>query len=290
MPYDPNFISGFTVPLPVLGSRVQSVAFNGRLPIDHTRFSIFFNQERGLLIAGAHNIDGAAMIPEGRIERHGFRLDPEVPSNLQVDNQRGYLHNRWDRGHMVRRRSLHWGNEDAAREADRQSSFWTNIAPQHEVLHDTAWGDIEDWMLAVSDDVDRRACVFTGPVLTLDDPEHANQPGEVPVRIPAGYWKIFSVKHHGTLRAAAFLVWQRDFDKAEPEDFDPVLEQVRLTTIEHLTGLSFAGLREADPLHFGTGIDLRAASRRVSATASAHGGRPRPPQGAVIVDQSDIVL
>ena len=207
------------------------------------------------------------------IDRHSFVLDPDVPASLQVDNDRGYHRNPWDRGHMVRRRSLHWGDVAEATLADRESSFWTNIAPQHETLHDTAWGDIEDFMFALSDDSDQRACVFQAPVLTPYDIVHRNKPAEEPILIPAGFWKIMAIKHEGVLRAAAFLVWQRDFDKPVPATFDPVLEQVRVTTIEFLTGLSFPQIiRDADPLHYFVTPSERAV---VAATRLIVAG-PRP--------------
>ena len=117
-------------------------------------------------------------------------------------------------------------------------------------------------MFDVSDDEDRRACIFTGPVFSPDDPEHLNEQGEKPIRIPAGFWKLFAIKHKAKLRAAAFLVWQRDFDRSEPVSFDPILEQVRITTLEYLTGLTFPVLREADPLRFKAflGVASRAAA------------------------------
>ena len=269
MPYDPNFIPGQEVSLPTLTNSVQSVAFNGGIPVSHTRFSIVFNQQRGFAIYTAHNIDGATIIPEGEIPRNDrFRLDPDIPRHLQVDNDRGYLKNPWDRGHLVRRRSLHWDDIAQAQEADSQSFFWTNIAPQHENLHDTAWGSIEDWIFDVSDDADRKSCVFTGPVFTATDPEHVNQVGEIPIRIPSGFWKIIALKNHNELVAAAFLVWQRDFDRPEPVEFDPILEQVRVTTLEFLTGLSFVGLRDADPLRFGAQLDRIGARRRIRAASA----------------------
>jgi endonuclease G, mitochondrial len=46
------------------------------------------------------------------------------------------------------------------------------------------------------------------------------------------------------------LSWQRDYDSEKPLPFAPVLEQVRLTTIEVLTGLTFPALRAFDPLLF----------------------------------------
>ena len=96
----------------------------------------------------------------------------------------------------------------------------------------------------------QRACVFTGPVFTEDDPEHKNGPNEQPINIPAGFWKVISVELGGAMRSAGFLVWQRDYDSEVPLPFAPVLEQVRLTTIEVLTGLTFPALRRFDPLLF----------------------------------------
>lgn len=279
MAYDPDFIAGSHLPLPVLGSQLANSAFNGGAPVDHTRFSLVFSETRGFAIYTAHNIDGATLIPEGDIPRvNNFRLDPSVPRGFQVDNDRGYSNNPWDRGHLVRRRSLHWGERVEAEIADSESFFWTNITPQHEHLHDTAWGSIEDWMLTLADEARRRAVVMTGPVLTPDDPVIVNHPGEVPVQIPAGFWKIIAVVSDDDLRAAGFLVWQRDFDDADPVTFDPVLEQVRITTIEYLTGLSFGNLRELDPLRFGEPARTRATTRAVT---------PRP---FAIDSRDDIVL
>lgn len=252
MAYDPNFIPGFSINLPELGVRTLPSVLNGGTPIAHTRFSIVFNQLRGFALYTAHNIDGATLIAEGEIDRRDrFRNDPSIARDLQVDNHRGYSNNPWDRGHLVRRRSMHWGERNIAELTDQESYFWTNIAPQHTKLHHSAWGRIEDWMLDVTEDQDKQACIFTGPIFTPEDPEIVNKPGETAVRIPAGFWKIFVIKHQANLRAATFLVWQRDFDRPEPLNFDPVLEQVRLTTVEHLTGLSFRELRQADPLRFG---------------------------------------
>jgi len=281
-----------------LGARTQPVVLNNGTPVDHSRFSIVFNEERGFALFTAHNIDGATLIAEGVIDRHdNFRNDPNIDNGLQVDNDRGYRNNPWDRGHLVRRRSMHWGALPDAELTDQESFFWTNIAPQHKKLHSSAWGRIEDWMLAVTDDQDKQACIFTGPVFTEEDPEIINRPGELPIRIPAGFWKVFVIKHLTKLRAASFLVWQRDFDRPEPLSFDPVLEQVRLTTIEHLTGLSFKELRQADPLRFGTSLAVAQAGVAVPGAQPAITPPGKMPTAAVQTNQrkdvarpSDIIL
>ena len=292
MPYSPVFISGCNLPLPSMAPRILAVAFNGGLPIEHPRFSVVFNQERGFAIATAHNIDGETIIPKGKIKRKdSFRFDTKVPNHLQVDNEQGYrgsptpADNPWDRGHLVRRRSLHWGDEAEARIADKDSFFWTNIVPQHEKLHDTAWGDIEDFMLKIADDQDKRACVFQGPVLTPDDPLHTNSPGEAPIQIPAGFWKVFCIKHNNELRAACFLVWQRDFDQLGLS-FDPFLEQVRITTIEYLTGLVFPeAVRQADALRF-----VAAATPAAASALGRSARQPTPRPVGAIINPSDISL
>lgn len=283
MGFDPTFIYGCEVLLPKLAERIRPLTFNDGELIDHTRFSIIFNQERGFAVLTAHNFDGSSLLAAGEIERRDrFRLDPDVPSELQVDNNRGYINNAWDRGHLVRRRALHWGERSVAERADSESFFWTNIVPQHNRLHATAWGRIEDWILSFADDSDKRISVFTGPVFTPEDPHHQNRPDELPIRIPAGFWKILGVKRGGELRAAAFLVWQRDFDRSDPVAFDPILEQVRVTTIEFLTGLSFEALREADPLRFG--IKSQEMEREGIVTASVRS------RTTAITCQEDIMM
>jgi endonuclease G len=273
MGYDENFIGGDPVRLPTLTSRLSGLAFNSGAPVEHERFSLIFHESRRLAICTAHTIDGSTLIPEGRIPRKDrFRFDDQVDREIQVGNERGYVNNAWDRGHLVRRRSLHWGNEEDARRADSESYFWTNIAPQHERLHHTAWGPIEDWMLGRAEGDLQRAAVFTGPVMTPDDPVHQNGPGEEPIQIPAGFWKIVVIPFQGRRTVAAFLVWQRDHDSENPVSFSPFLEQVRLTTIEFLTDLSFTDLRELDPLRFGPATPgITSVRRKVQRPSAVEG-------------------
>jgi endonuclease G len=278
MAYDPDFITGHVVPLPIPNQRVTQSAFGGDY-VHHLRHSILFNQERGFAFVAAHNIDGAA-ISSVQFTTRSFRNDPEIqPTSLQVNNDRGYREsathglgpNPWDRGHLARRKSLSWGSQALASIAERESDLWSNIAPQHENLHDDAWGSIEDWMLERVENDGQRACIFTGPVFTEDDPEHQNGDDEEPIQIPAGFWKVISVESSGAMRSAGFLVWQRDYDSDQPLPFAPVLEQVRLTTIEVLTGLTFPALRGFDPILF----DRQGRSRALIASRARSSLRER---------------
>lgn len=256
MPYNPHFIAGHEIPLPSYGERIRPSVY-GDGYIHHSRHSLLFNENRGLAFISAHNIDGASLSSPQYTSR-SFRLDPLINTDLQIDNDRGYREsndgvfgpNPWDRGHLARRKTISWGSEAEASQAERESDYWSNIAPQHENLHDDAWGKIEDWMLGRVEHGNQLACVFTGPVFTEDDPKHNNGPNEETIQIPAGFWKVISIEMNGAIRSAGFLIWQRDYDHENPLPFAPVLEQVRLTTIEVLTGLTFPSLRLNDPLLF----------------------------------------
>lgn len=317
MPYDPDFITGHTIPLPTPNARVLQSAFNGGF-IHHSRHSLLFNQDRGFAFVSANNVDGAGL-PSSQYTSRSFKRDPQIqPFTLQVDRDRGYREsathgfgpNPWDQGHLARRKSMSWGAEAQARIAERESDMWSNIVPQHENLHDDAWGHIEDWMLERVQGQEERACVFTGPVFTADDPSHTNGPNEAPINIPAGFWKVISVELSGTMRSAGFLVWQRDYDSDQPLPFAPVLEQVRLTTIEVLTGLTFPALRAFDPLLFHIGEPASAMTTSHARAVvrerllSGHGGaedvldefgedvisRATRPGTAAITNVRDIVL
>ena len=191
MPYDAQFIEGEEVPLPIASGRVLDSTFR-RDYIHHSRHSILFNKDRGFAFVSAHNVSGSEILRAQSSDRD-FNYDPQVtPKELQVDNNRGYLTspargfgpNPWDRGHLARRKSLSWGDENEARVAELESDFWTNIAPQHNRLHTTAWGPIEEWVLERVQGSGQRACVFTGPVFTDDDPVHQNGENEVPFKVP----------------------------------------------------------------------------------------------------------
>ena len=193
MPYDEHFIDDEVIPLPTATPGVLQSAFGGEY-IHHSRHSVLFNEARGFAFVAAHNVDGSEISKDQYTDRD-FGHDPKVtPDDLQVDNKRGYLEsasrgfgpNPWDRGHLARRKSLSWGDKRDASRAELESDFWTNIAPQHKRLHETAWGPIEDWVLDRVQGSGQRACVFTGPVFTAADPVHTNGDGQQPIQIPAG--------------------------------------------------------------------------------------------------------
>lgn len=276
--YDPDFISAAHIPLPELLPGAVEQAYQAGLPVEHTHHSVVFNQLRGLAVYSAHNVLGDQLV--SGIDRRSFTLDPLVPKALQIDNNRGYKgiptqhDNPWDAGHLARRLGVHWPDEATAKQAERETAHWTNIAPQHHRLNQGPWLDVEDWLLELADENDKRMSVFTGPIFTPTDLDWTNDTAELPIKIPSGYWKVAVLCHNSELCAAAFLIWQMDVHPSpsdfDPESFDPILEQVRVLTIEHLAGISFGNtIRAADPLHFGRSASAPVPARMGEITEKA---------------------
>ena len=88
------------------------------------------------------NIDGSA--PFFRFKRPGWKTDPRVPKDAQVDGAEFYVPTVFDRGHMVRRLDPVWGIENTALLANADTHHYTNSCPQVHSFNDATWGDLED--------------------------------------------------------------------------------------------------------------------------------------------------
>jgi endonuclease G len=244
--YDAAFLSQ-PVPLPRLGAAAESdaVEFEGQELIPYTHFSVCLSRSRRLARYVAWNIDGAHIVRTGRDD---FQLDPRLPAGAQLGEEI-YADNKLDRGHIARRADLVWGSIPEARQANRDSSFFTNIAPQHERFNQSGrkglWGRLENLILEQVDVEDVRMSVFGGPLFADDDIVHRG------ARIPREFWKLVAyVGEDGTLRTAAFVLSQANLmSDLEAIDLDPFrLFQVRIGDLEARTDLGFGSLAAADVL------------------------------------------
>ncbi|HMG48910.1 MAG TPA: DNA/RNA non-specific endonuclease [Allosphingosinicella sp.] len=244
--YDPAFLSQ-PVPLPKLGAAAEGDAFTfeGRKLIPYTHFSVCLSKSRRMARYVAWNIDGARVVRTGRDD---FQLDPRIPASRQLGEDL-YAGNKLDRGHIARRADLVWGSIEEARQANSDSSFFTNIAPQHERFNQSGrkglWGQLENLILEQVDVEDVRMSVFGGPLFADDDIAFRG------VRIPREFWKLVAyVGEDAALKTAAFVLSQASLlSDLEAIDLDPFkLFQVRIADLEARAGLSFGRLDEADAL------------------------------------------
>lgn len=245
--YDPAFL-GSEISAPVPGPAVVAdvtPTVDGGTVVHHTHFSLQMSGSRRLALWVGWNIDGSTL---QTLSRRGldFVADPQVPGAAQVGDAL-YRGNRLDRGHVARRADLLWGSRSVAEQANRDSFFFTNIAPQlddfNQSAQDGVWGRLEDAVFADVDVEDLRVSVFGGPVFAGDDRIYRG------VRLPREYWKVIAFREAGVLRARAFLLTQ-GLDHLEALELDEFrVFQVGVPDVEARTGLLFPDvLRAADHL------------------------------------------
>ncbi len=240
--YQPDFLGAdATVPLPNLNSN-QGDAGD---PLHYTHFSLAMHNKRKLALYTACNIDGTQL---RRIPRSGrWRLDGRIEISDQHGNEL-YRHNDYDRGHLVRRLSPVWGDFDEAKQANDDTFFYTNAAPQHKRLNQKFWLGLEDHILDKADAHDMRVSVFTGCVFDAGDPKHRG------VQIPRQFWKIVAFNDRDTnrLRASGYLMDQSHLIADMPEEFSfgaYKTYQVSIGKIQSLTNLDLQTLIDADVLN-----------------------------------------
>ncbi|MGY1666419.1 DNA/RNA non-specific endonuclease [Geodermatophilus sp. SYSU D00696] len=241
--YDAAFL-GVDLPAPVPGPAVLpdvAPTVDGTGVVAHEHFSLQVSAPRRLALWVGWNIDGGSL---KALSRRGleFVRDPQVAGDLQVGDEL-YAGNRLDRGHIARRADLVWGSLPVARRANRDSFYFTNIAPQmddfNQSTRDGVWGRLEDAVLADADVEDLRVSVFGGPVFADDDRVYRG------VRLPREYWKVIAYREAGVLRAPAFLLTQ-SLDPLQFIDLDEFrVFQVTVAEVEQRTGLVFPDLLDA---------------------------------------------
>lgn len=243
--YNPLFLKA-PLPLPVLSAaaRKDAFLFGGQPLIPYTHFSVCLSKSRRMARYVAWNIDGTRIVRTGRDD---FQLDPRIPAARQIGNE-AYANNKLDRGHIARRADLVWGEVQEAKQANADSSFYTNIAPQHERYNQSSrkglWGNLENLILEQVDVQDIRMSVFAGPLFADDDLLYRG------IRLPREYWKLAAYVVDGNLRLAAFILSQEPLlSDLEAIDLDPFkLYQVRVADLGPRAGVDFGAQDGVDVL------------------------------------------
>ena len=180
-----------------------------------------------------------------------YRPDPQLPVNIQPSLKRSYG-GEYSRGHM-----LGSAERNISREANDQTFYASNIAPQIRVGFNAAggaWNNLESL-------VDRQVCsdtlyVVTGCIFApftdsdgaLIEPTQApNQNDGKQIGVPTAYYKALLRTQSGAsgksvrkcraeeLKCAAFIVGHRSAKGRKPS----VSEMLSIEELEHITGERF---------------------------------------------------
>ena len=227
--YDPDFI-GLPVPLPtVTDPSVLARTDDGEHVIPYHHFSLVMHKKRRLALFTASNVDASARRkkPEagkqygrkalGGMGDHDMEMwfvDPRIPETQQLPD-RFFTKDKgaFDKGHLVRREDVAWGDSyQELRFANGDTFHTTNCSPQVAGFNRPGsvdnWGDLEKVVYAQADT--ERLCLFAGPILDGKDRTFigVDDEGKVSVMIPSRFWKLIVARKGGKLQSFAFVLEQ----------------------------------------------------------------------------------
>jgi len=294
--YLPNYLGTgkLSVPLPKIPASLRSkiatlIAKPAQSELKYFNYSVVMNKERKLAFFSCVNIDGGQQQDVGKREGDSWKRDPRIDDSFQIGDEfyrkqstleADRTANPFDRGHLVRRLDATWGGTVAeAKEHGDDSFHFTNCSPQFFSFNQgkQLWAGLEDFTRDVLLKDEEKGIVMNGPVFDGPDADDANlpdpsgSPHKDPtfggVSIPKYFWKILITKGDSGLKAAAFLMSQRnlimDIDRIKEADIlekfseeDVRVFQVSMADLTKLTKLDFGNLADADS-HEATSVGPR---------------------------------
>lgn len=235
--YDPRFLGeDHEVPLPGVTGSAAVLRYN--------HFTVVMNPSRRLAHYSAYNVDGEHLMRIKR-GRDDWAPDPLLPDSLQMELSL-LKHSPYDRGHLMARSTVSWGDPRKASISARQAFYWPNVAPQHESLNRSRWLKLEQWEKAVATK-HRRICGFSGPVFSdSDEPfrgELELEDGVIALdtfRVPGAFWKVVvALSPDDELQLAAHLMEQTEVRRADAPRRKLSEYRVSLEDLERTTQLRF---------------------------------------------------
>lgn len=247
-----GFDAGFlglsqSAPMPKLtaaGKKVAAPLLDGSgHELKYAHFSVWMHKDRRLALFTAANVDWRKRrkLVEGKsTTRKALAGFPEKPTYIEqwVNDERidashqlpdiFYTEDRsaFDKGHLVRRDDVCWGDTYAEIQmANGDTYHVTNCSPQTKPFNqgdwgEENWGDLEDHVQKATKADQEKAIIYAGPIFGADDRwfKGKEDSGNVRVQIPNRYWKIVLVKGGAGPEAYGFVLDQ-DVTQITEEEF-----------------------------------------------------------------------
>lgn len=266
--YDSKFLPGFDVPVPLAPAGEVLKEGNQVRVLKYHHYSLVMHKKRRLVMWSAANVDYSESKRWRSRDDFGedtWKPDPRIAIETQIEDLEFYEPAaKFDRGHIVRRDDVAWGDTKKEEEFGNSDSFhWTNCTPQHEGFNRDAfgykgiWGGLENHIAKQAGFLQNVLIVFAGPVLATSDPKRDFGSG-IKVQVPIVFWKVVvaveEVGGNRNLRAYGFLLdqtdaieqygWEARFKAGKFQE-----HQVGLAAITTRTRVTFKPLlHAADPL------------------------------------------
>ena len=266
--YISTFLAGYDVPRPTAPLDELYQGPGGRLVLKYHHYSLVMHRERRLAMWTAANVDyneSKRRFTREELGEDTWKPDPRIPIEAQIEDVEFYdPAKKFDRGHLLRRDDSAWGETAKEEEFANSDTFhWTNCTPQHEHFnrdmfqYNGIWGQLENHIASQARFVGRKLILFSGPILSDDDPSRDFGSG-IEVTVPIAFWKIVivaeEVSGNRRLRAYGFILdqteaidefgWEGRFRAGVFNE-----QQVSLRTITERSRVEFDQmLHDADPL------------------------------------------
>jgi endonuclease G len=246
------------VTYPILGTKhkndVAPVDGNNASIVNYMNYSLQLSASRKFPFFTATNIDGALFKKANRAP--SWKKDERVKSYQWGQELYSSDKSDFDKGHMTKREDVQWGETPGlAQKAADSTFFYSNAVPQHKELNQQIWKSLEDYVLHTETrKKSLKVCVFTGPVLTKNDPRFLSTIKNETILIPIVFWKVVVFpKEDGKLYRVGFMMSQKklltengiveELEAATAEDElfmqfdDAATYQVNVSLIEQLADI-----------------------------------------------------
>jgi endonuclease G, mitochondrial len=295
--YQADFLDGEDVPLPKLtakGEKVAAEVDDGEYELKYHHFSVVMHRKRRLALFTAANVDWRPKsrqvdgevptrrqlteIPDGMAEEWAtdrrISLEHQLPDVFFTKDRTA-----WDKGHLVRRDDVCWGESDLSddrkfkdiQKANGDTYHTTNCSPQvagfNRPAADDNWGDLEK--MVQQETKSEKVILFSGPVLADDDREFQGRDlnGEVWIPIPSRFWKVVVAATDEGPRAYGFVLEQDTSDVRWEEMAVPAAWQQYMKPVADIEKLLFGlvdmtWLKDHDGFESEEGVRMAARARR----------------------------
>lgn len=211
--FNHEFLTVDKVDFPILGSRhkndVVPVEGNAKSILHYINYSVMLSKSRKFPFFTASNIDGKLFKKASRTKSwkkderaKQYQLGQELYSAAKSD---------FDKGHMTKREDVQWGDTVGLAQLAADSTFYySNAVPQHKDLNQEIWKSLEDYILHTETKKKvLKICVFTGPVLSDNDPPFVTTVKGETILLPTIFWKVVIFpKEDGKLYRVGFMMSQ----------------------------------------------------------------------------------
>jgi len=190
--------------------------------IEYEAFTISYNEKYEQANWVAYHLTKQE-VEDQKVERKdNFRADKQVQTGSATPTD--YKKSGYDRGHLAPAADMRW-----SKEAMSESFYMTNMSPQTKELNRGIWKKLEeksrDWAVENGSIYIVTAGILKGKLKTI---------GKNEVAIPEYYYKVILDYQEPEIKAIAFIMPNKDPEKAPLRDF-----VVSIDEVEKKTGLDF---------------------------------------------------